>query len=471
MEGRHCGKNLNGRHRLKKKLAALLDLFGSERRINYSLERFQRALADVQNPERSVYSVIISGTNGKGSTTLFTSAALTAHGYRVCTFLSPHLQSINERFLLNMVPAKESELFDLAQTLLPTARRHELSYFEFLTLLFFTWAKGKRADRIVLEVGLGGRLDATNVTVPQACALTNVAFDHQAYLGNTLREILTEKLGVVPRGGRLYTAVKNAEQKLQIQAACKELEASVEFTEEFRVQRSAITLEGQTIVWNGHELRIANPTPGAAENAVLAFTLLEKCFPEIPAETVAASFANVLTPGRMEWLGTYPNVILSGDHNPAGIECLIDSLQELGIKQPKIVCALAPDKPYSQMITRLNEITDSLTLTQIKIFDGQMADDYAKINRDFIKDAVTAVQAQLAACGPRDTLLITGSLYLVGEVRKLWRSSVQFLKTPSTIQSPIYSLPDATNRAITPSAVTLRSPEFVIGDAVRAPLR
>ena len=181
-------------HCRKTRLIRYFRGWGEKERINYALDRFQNALKAVGNPEKDVHTLVIAGTNGKGITTLLVSGALARAGFRVCTYLSPHLQSPSERFLWNLSSIEEDELASLGLEFADTARSHELSYFEFLTLLSFIWAKRRGADIHVLEVGLRGRLDATNVTDPLACAITNISLDHQAYLGTTKEQILAEKL-------------------------------------------------------------------------------------------------------------------------------------------------------------------------------------------------------------------------------------------------------------------------------------
>jgi dihydrofolate synthase / folylpolyglutamate synthase len=427
---------------LQEDLESLLQAFGSERRINYDLERFKKALKELGNPERNVYSLIISGTNGKGSTTLFISAALHEAGKKVCTFLSPHLQTVTERFLFGMEPADEREILAIARELSAVGMKYSLSYFEFLTLLFFVWANHRRADCLVLEVGLGGRLDATNVTTPAACALTNVDYDHQAYLGNTLSEILNEKLGVVPQRGNLFTSIETAPLIAQVTDYCRTNDSRVEFVHTSPEHRSDISALGQTVnVDGGNSIRIINPTPGAAKNARLSMALLRQTFPEISFDILKKGLERVRTPGRMELVCDSPQIFLSGDHNPAGLECLIESLSELSIHRPRVVCAFSPDKPFTSMIKRLREISHSLLLTQVSRLSSATSEEYRR-SAEFEPDPFKAIKIQSQALDERQALVITGSLYLVGEVRTLWRSKVRFLVDPNTVFQPTFQSGD-----------------------------
>lgn len=408
-------------------LQNILDSLGGERRIHYALDRFQAALVAVGSPEKSVYSVIISGTNGKGTTSLFVSSALLHSGFRVVTYLSPHLQSPTERFLFNLNPIEEPELTELASEFEPVAQKFELSYFEYLTLLNFIWAQRKKTDFLVLEVGLGGRLDATNVTNPLASAITNIAWDHQDYLGNSLESILNEKLGILRPESLLFTGVTDPNLLQVIEARCNELDAIYYYSKDLPRKTLSQSWVGQEVSICGFPFHLSNPSPGTLENAVLSLHLLRIVFPKIPVVLIQEAFRSVITPGRFEIVSEKPRVILSGDHNPAGIECLRETIGKLKPERLKILCAFSPDKPYRDMYESLKTISDSITLTQISRYRGKMPEDYAKLG-PFAEHPAIASEHVLSEAEPEDTVLITGSLYLVGELRTQWHSRGDFLK-------------------------------------------
>ncbi len=204
-------------------LEAFLEQIGSERLIDYSLERFRSALQAVQNPERDAKTIVIAGTNGKGTVSLLLSNALREAGFKVGTYLSPHLQQPNERFLDGLRPERESELLRLAKEHWEISKQYRLTYFEFLTLLCFAWASRKKFDFLVLEVGLGGRLDATNVTTPLACAITTIDLDHQEYLGNTVEKILEEKMGILRAGSPVFSGITQSSLRSRLDQRCAEL--------------------------------------------------------------------------------------------------------------------------------------------------------------------------------------------------------------------------------------------------------
>lgn len=408
------------------RLLEILERLGGERRIHYALDHFHQCLSEAGHPEAAVKSVVIAGTNGKGSTTLFISSALVAHGYNVATFLSPHLQHPRERFLFNLFPAQVTDLDTLACKYENLAKKHALTYFEFLTLLFFVWAKERNAEYLVLEVGLGGRLDATNVTKPLAVALTNISFDHQAYLGNSLEAILSEKIAVVPEGGKLYTGVTENSLLRSIDLHCNLRKIDVSLSSEVLLSFGTRSWAEQAFLLDGHRFSIRNPSPVMVENARLAYQLLRRSFPEIPLKTIQTGFAKVKTPGRFETIQENPRVILSGDHNLAGIESLSATLRELPPSHIHTVCAFSPDKPYRKLYEMLRGISKSITLTQVQRLRSTLPDDYFTLCPDFAPNAKEAVASAIAACAKDEIVLVTGSLYLIGEVRELWKEQTVF---------------------------------------------
>lgn len=407
------------------KLETLLESLGGEKRINYALDHFKSALKSVGNPEKAVKSILIGGTNGKGTTTLLVSQALKTEGLKVSTYLSPHLQSPTERILNNLTPIPEQELLDLALEFEPTARKFNLTYFEYLTLLFFVQAKRIKSDFSVIEVGLGGRLDSTNVVEPIASVLTNVSFDHQAILGNSLEAILTEKLGIIRPKGLLFTGINDSKLRKMIESRCSELGVVFRYSTEVQTEITKVTWGGQEVTLNGTPFFLTNPSPGTIANAALAFLSLRNIFPKMTLSTIQEGFRNTKTPGRFETVKLNPRVVLSGDHNPAGVECLKETLKSMSSGRLLTICGFSPDKPYQEMFKQLKTISDEILLTQIPRLKEQTTMEYQTMG-EFEPEATRAVERMLAKMSPSDTLLITGSLYLVGELRKLWADKVTF---------------------------------------------
>lgn len=397
-----------------------LEQLGGEKRIHYSLENLSRALKDAGHPEKTVKSLIIAGTNGKGSTTLFLSQALKLHGYRVATYLSPHLQHLRERFQDGLVPWSVERLEGQVRALAPLAEKWKLSYFEFLTLVFFVDSAQTKPDFNVLEVGMGGRLDATNVTHPEGVVLTNISWDHSDYLGDTLEKILDEKMGVLRPGVPVISGLVEPELRNHLQQECERLLCPLDFTDS--VSRKVIQKSwgGQEVLIDGHLFYLKNPSRGALENAVGAYLFLRKQFPEISISTLQAAFKAMINPGRLEGVQENPRIILSGDHNLAGMMSLTETLTELKAKNLYVLCGFGPDKDAAQMLQALNPFAQELVLTRVPRARGKYDKTYQTL-ANYEEDPQKAFEGLRKKLKPSDTLLVTGSLYLVGDLRRLFK--------------------------------------------------
>lgn len=404
-----------------------LERLGGERRIHYALDRIQAALTDAGSPHKNVQTIVIGGTNGKGTTTLLTSSTLVEHGMRVATFLSPHLQSITERFLLNLAPVDEGAFADVFNTYYPIAEKFQLSFFEFLTFLFFVWAREEKADILVLEVGLGGRLDATNVTTPTACAVTSIDFDHMGFLGHTLELILKEKLGIVPPNGVVVSGVQQPELRTQTAQWARASGIVLYESVEIPTKMAGCDWESQEFWLEGNKFRLHNPNPKMVDNARTAYLLLRKAFPEISIETIARAFEKTRFPGRFETVAQNPRIILSGDHNPAGLDSLFATLDRLPDTELHILCGFSPDKAYLEMYPRLKERAKRIAYCPIENARGKYPPSYFEMDTPF-ENSGKALEFLWKDCAKNATLLVTGSLYLVGEVGSRFRDRVQFFE-------------------------------------------
>ena len=385
------------------------------------LHALNEALRALGSPQARLKAFLVGGTNGKGSVARLLSSVLTESDQTVATFLSPHLESVTERFLAGMVPAGEAELAGLAAELEPVGRQHALSYFEFLTLMFCVWADRRKFDFCVVEVGLGGRLDSTNVIDGLASLITNVSFDHTEYLGSTLPAILTEKLGIVRSESLLFTGVSSPELKDQVIRHSDALDTIYYFSSELKREVRERRADGQTVLLNGFPFELASPTPGAIDNAALAFLFFRIVFPVIPFETIQAGFRKMTNPGRFETVRKSPRVILSGDHNEAGIEDVIAAVTSLpGLGRVKVLCGFSGDKPYAKLVERLKAIDPEPTVVPVTNARVPAGSGYTALP-GYRPNARAALEDLIKTASPEDTILVTGSLYLVGELRSALR--------------------------------------------------
>lgn len=414
------------------RLEQILESFGDERRMKYSLDRMKAALKYLGNPEQSAQTIVIGGTNGKGTTSLLVSSALVQAGFRVGTYLSPHLQSPRERFVDGLRSEAESFLAPIAEELLDTANRLELSYFEYLTLVAFVWSKRRKHEFLILEVGLGGRLDATNVTEPLACAITSIGLDHQQILGTTVAQILEEKMGILRPESLMFSGVSDPSLKKTLEGRCNDLDTIYYFSDELRTEILSADWDRQRVRINGFEFELTNPSCAAAANAALAFLLVRIAFPRISISTIHEAFARARPPGRMESMPGPKRIILSGDHNPQGMASLCESLRRLAKGKLHFVCGFAPDKPAVEMMRMLKPLASSITLCGISRFSkNQPPSDALEIGDRYFPDPFEALDGAVdRLVDTEDTVVVTGSLYLVGELRTRWYSDVEYFRAP-----------------------------------------
>jgi dihydrofolate synthase / folylpolyglutamate synthase len=420
----------------------LLANLGVEKRLHYDLKDFKKTLGSLGNPGHTVHTLTITGTNGKGTTSLFLSSVLKEAGFRVATYLSPHLQSPSERLLMNLEPIDEKAFGDLILEFLPVAKRDGLSYFEFLTLLNFVRAERERPDFLVLEVGLGGRLDATNVADPLGCVITNIDLDHQEYLGDTKEKILEEKLGILNAEGLLFTGIRDGELLRLVEKRCEELDSIYYYTKELTTSVESATWGGQRIRINNYPFELNNPSAGTVENAATAFLTSRILFPRISIATMQRAFAQIHTPGRFEIVQESPRVILSGDHNPAGVASLLATLDKIGAREGgklHVLCAFSSDKPFRTMYERLKSISDTILVTRINDSQKTLPEGYASVG-PYEPNPHHALDEMMNRLKTDDTLIVTGSLYLVGELRSRWSEKVNFLSASTEPTNEIASL-------------------------------
>lgn len=406
--------------------------------VRWGLERTRELLAGVGDPHRLFRAVHIAGTNGKGSVSALAAAALRGDGASaappVGLYTSPHLVSFAERIRLDGVPAPDELILAAAERLRPEIERTGATFFEATTAIAFLCFAEAGVETAVVEVGLGGRLDATNVLDPVACALTNVSREHTEYLGDTLAEIAREKAGILKAGVPAITAETGAEALAELRTAAAavgapltELDqvASVETLDEgaagtvFRLASRA---------WGERELRI--PLPGAHQvrNAALAAELLALLPSDLrPTWTaVARGFGGVRWPGRLqveELRGT--TWLLDVAHNAAGARTLADSLDRLDLPRPLVlVFAALGEKDWRSMLTPLLGRVDAAVLTAPasappdRAWDPAPAAEWAAAagypRPRLIPDLRDAV-SRASTLAPHGTVIVTGSFHTVGD--------------------------------------------------------
>jgi len=388
-------------------------------------------LHDTGDPHVGIPCVHVGGTNGKGSVASTVASVLNCAGLRVGLYTSPHLCSFRERFQIAGDTVSEDELRTLARELDPVIRRHSLTFFEATTGLAFHLFQRRGVEVSVIEVGLGGRLDATNVVTPFLTAITNVDLDHCDYLGSTLSEIALEKAGIINTGVPLLTAEPDDRIRAVLAATCDSLGAPfVHVRSDLEgmsvdVRENHTAFDVSTAQWG--ELRVRTPLLGGhqAVNGALAVALLERMPPRFRPDRAALEegISHVRWPGRVQVEHLEGRAwVFDIAHNTAGAGALASVLGQLELQRPIVVLtAVLGDKDWREMLPPLFERADHAILTQapsaplVRRWDPHMAmmeteSGIAEIQTDF-DDALNRAR-ELTDSG---TIVVTGSAHTVGD--------------------------------------------------------
>ena len=418
-------------------------LFSLERLgMKFGLENMRRLCAALDHPERSFQSVIIAGTNGKGSVAAMTSAALHASGCRAARYTSPHLERIEERFVIGEREVAPADLEAAAGTvrtaidaLVADGTLETLpTFFECATAIAFELFRRAEVELAVVEVGLGGRLDATNVLTPMAAAVTSIDFDHQDLLGQTLPAIAREKAGVIKTGIPVVTGALPPEAAQVIDDVCRERHAryidaharvSVTATTADRGVRHTFVTAERVVAG----VKLALPGAHQVANAAVAVCLLEELaglgVPVTPAG-LRAGLEHAQWPGRLErfrWRGA--DVLLDAAHNPAGARALAAYLHSTGWTRVALVIGVMRDKDAGNMLLPLLPLADRVICTTPPSPRAQTAAALADLVRSLGADNVRAISdpeaALRTACRDAGRVVAAGSIFLIGPLRGILR--------------------------------------------------
>jgi dihydrofolate synthase/folylpolyglutamate synthase len=410
---------------------ALEYLYGLEKfGILFGLENIRWILNIVGNPQGSFKSVHIGGTNGKGSVASMLSHMLREAGYRVGRYTSPHLVSFTERIAVDEEDITEAEVTELTGAIWEKLEREDanrvFTFFDFTTALAFEHFQRRHVDIAVVEVGLGGRLDSTNVVEPLLTVITNVDFDHMDYLGNTITEIAREKAGIIKDGVPVITGAVDVSRRILDETASIHGSSVYALGRDFGYRK----IENQVMSYTGLTLTLDNvlvklkgdhQLVNGAIALCTAELLRQRGFP-IEQEALYSGLSQATWPGRLEVIMGEPTIILDGAHNAAGAKALAEFLESRYPDKRKVmVFGVMQDKAYDKMLELLLPHVDATVLTKPAIDRGLAPEALRKhapeaaISED-VRSALT--KAKTMASG-RDLILITGSLYVVGEARTI----------------------------------------------------
>ena len=402
----------------------------------HGLYRMEAILEALGKPERELKSIHIAGTNGKGSTAAMVTAFAKAHGLRVGTFTSPHMDSIRERIQLDGVPLEEEPFWQAASVVREVERRlleewGAFNYFEILTAMMFVVFQQEAVDLAIIEVGIGGLLDNTNVGHPLVSVITTIGLDHQDLLGSTLEEITAQKAGIIKAGQQVVVGPVTRECMDVIHSTASKQGATVQaFDEEFFLIEESYQDSLQTIPLKQLALKGAFQKENATV-AIRAFRVwMEATGRSVQAEFIEAALRVVSWPGRMEVLQETPLVIIDGAHNLPAIERLVQNMTaRVGKKQTLLFSALTR-KDSQQMLLRLQEALPdvNIILTSFHPSKGQsIARSDVEAYMDFPQISYEesfedVIDRFASSTDDKSELWVTGSLYFIAEVRHWWKN-------------------------------------------------
>lgn len=422
-------------------------IFGMRRfgDMKLGLERVQRMLDGIGNPERSLKYVHIGGTNGKGSTAAMVSSILSYAGYKVGTYTSPHLTDFTERIAVKGKKIGKEDVVRLFGKLMPVAERMEkdgdgITFFEFATALAIEHFAENKVDIAVMEVGIGGRLDATNVIDPIVSVITNIGLEHTDILGDTREKIAREKAGIIKSNSSLVTSADPAIYAL-LSGICRERNSGIYLVgSDIRVEPLAASERNQSFDIEGfgksyknvqckligeHQLSNAGCAFGAIE-------ILNQNGFAVNEEAFRSGLMNVVWPGRLELMQENPRVILDCAKDPLAMKALKDSLTKI-FKYDKLITVLSisSDKQIPAMLAEIGPISDMIIATKHNVGGravdpnelADMASKYCKKSIS-VMDVNEAIDSAINVSTPNTLICVTGSVFLVGEARERWHPEV-----------------------------------------------
>lgn len=404
--------------------------------IKLGLDNTRRLLSHFGNPQLKIPTIHIAGTNGKGSTSAMIESILRASGYRVGLYTSPHLIDFSERIQINRIPIDQETLCRLVSQIKNATETLNLAvtFFEFSTVLAFLYFFERGTDWNVIEVGLGGRLDATNLCNAEISIITSIAQDHTEYLGTDLRQIAYEKAMIIKNNGTVIANILDDAIFEVVRHQCRERNATVHRSGVgFKAESITQTAKGQTIHYTGHHGRLDRlelPLIGQhqAKNSALAITcciLLKEKNELITEQSIRKGLESVRWEGRLEVVGTHPTILLDCAHNPEGVRNLTAAIREyFTYRRLHLVLGIMKDKPIDEMIEIISPIADHIILVKPKqerswdpeVFKEKLLKCHKLV--EIIEEIHYAVSIVKKTSEPDDLVCVTGSIFTVAEAKQ-----------------------------------------------------
>ena len=399
--------------------------------IDLRLDRMNQAVALFDHPEKRFPSIHIAGTNGKGSTAAMLHRILSLAGYRTALYTSPHLVSFTERIRVGDEEIRPNEVVEIAEEIekRTASAGIGLTFFEFITVLAFVYFARQRVKIAVIEVGLGGRLDATNLITPLVSVITTISKDHEAYLGSDLLSIAREKGGIIKPSVPVVCGAVSGEVRELLKKIAADNRSPAYFLSSgysfFLKDEGLFDYTGMTERLPNLSLALRGRHQRAnAAAALAALELASRNFP-VSEQAIREGLKTVSWPGRFELVGENPTILLDGAHNGEGVKALAQAIQEFRKGESvKFLFASMADKDWRLMLDTLVPVAREFVLTRVDMDRSADPRDLAaylgqRVPFQLAPDARAGLDALLRGADPSDTLVVAGSLYLLGEIRPL----------------------------------------------------
>ncbi|MBW2709485.1 MAG: bifunctional folylpolyglutamate synthase/dihydrofolate synthase [Deltaproteobacteria bacterium] len=395
--------------------------------IKFGLSKTENLLEALGNPHLGQNYIHIAGTNGKGSVAAFMGSILQEAGYRVGMYISPHLVRFTERFSINGEEISREKTVELIDELQSAFNPDEPpTFFEAVTAMAFLYFAREKTDIAIMEVGMGGRLDATNVMMPLVTGITNISMEHQEYLGNQLSDIAREKAGVIKKGVDVVTAVTQPRIIDQLKAVAEERGAPfrrVGKEVKYRSTPSGLHFFGQSRSIKGLQLGLRGIHQ--ARNAALALGMMEcietKGFPH-STDQISRGLAKADWPGRMQVIRENPTILLDGAHNSAAVKALVRSiLSDFSYDKMILVIGIMADKDIAALLRAIVPISDQVLYTRpvySRAADPGILMEKAQplnVPGEIVPSLAEALKKAEALATAKDLIVVCGSLFTVGE--------------------------------------------------------
>ncbi|MBF6570252.1 MAG: bifunctional folylpolyglutamate synthase/dihydrofolate synthase [Candidatus Binataceae bacterium] len=397
----------------------------------YQLDRMEKALALIGDPHRKLRAIHIAGTKGKGSVAAMIDSVLRAAGLRVGLYTKPHLVRLTERTRISGAEMRGEQMIDYVLRLRAIFERAgmALTFFEFTVALMFLYFAESKVEVAVIETGLGGRLDSTNVLRPELSVITPIGFDHMERLGYTIAAIAAEKGGIIKAGVPVIIGTRDPEARRVLSEIAAERRSPAQMIERdfsFRSHAPAHRFDFRGLALDLPDVEVALAGPFQHENGAIALAAIEQLRAQgrhIDESAIRRGFRELVWPGRFDIVARAPLVILDCAHNELSIEALLETIAlELGPEvRPWLVFACLQDKRYERMAALLAPRVREAILTTVKqkqpLDPEQLKPLFAaQVPARVVREPLRAIELVMKEAAPNDVVLVTGSVYLIAEI-------------------------------------------------------